>query len=70
MRSEMVTRHAACAGQMTDQTDGGVGCVAEGHLYVLYLVKGEQVSEMLEALRTLHPTGTVTVQTPWLEVKE
>lgn len=58
----MVARHPGCASLARVESDGGVSCAVEGHLYLLY-VYGDATAaqDAARMLRTLHTTGTVDV---------
>lgn len=64
LESDMVAAHPSCAGHTSVQADGGVGCVAEGHLWVVYAFPSRaDADDAAATLKVIHPTGTLEVET-------
>lgn len=67
LEADLVAAHPACLGHTAVAADQGVTCAADGHLWVLYAYPSRAAADDAAAgLRTVHPTGTVTVEdTAW-----
>ena len=61
LTAALVDKYPACAGHTSTDQNASASCTVDGHTYLLYVAPPGEATVLANSLRSLHPTGTVTV---------